>query len=79
MEEKHDYQLTCALHHLEVTTYNHYAAQLQDRLDKSFKLAQNKLKLSQKRQYDKKAWGSQFEIGDRVWLFNPSTPRTLSW
>lgn len=62
-------------------SYNHYATQLQDRLATSFKLAQNKLQLSQKRQadeYDKKAWGSQFKAGDRVWLFNPSTPRTLS-
>jgi hypothetical protein len=64
-----------------VTTYNHYTTQLKDRLGTSFKLAQNKLKLAQKRQaeeYDKKAWGSPFEVGDRVWLFNPSTPRTLS-
>jgi hypothetical protein len=41
-----------------VTTYNHYATQLKDRLGTSFKLAQNKLKLAQRRQaeeYDKKA------------------------
>ena len=62
-------------------TYNHYAIQLRDRLDTSFKLAQNKLQLSQKRQaeeYDKRAWGSPFIVGDRVWLFNSSTPCTLS-
>ena len=65
----------------ETTTGITYATQLKDRLDTSFKLAQNKLKLSQKRQteeYDKRAWGSPFKVGDRVWVFNPSTPSTLS-
>ena len=62
------------------TTYNQYTTRFQERLNDSFKLAQSKLQLSQKRQaeeYDKKAWGLPFKQNDRVWLFNPSTPRTL--
>ena len=64
-----------------ITSYNHYAFQHQDRLTTSFKLAQEELQLSQERkaeEYDKKAWGPPFKAGDRVWLFNPSTPHTLS-
>ena len=32
----------------------------------------------QAEEYDKRAWGSPFKVGEKVWLSNPSTPRTLS-
>ena len=44
-------------------------------------IARKKLQLSQKRQadeYDRKSWGTPYNQGDRVWLFNPSTPCGLS-
>ena len=43
--------------------------------------AREKLQLSQKRQadkYDSKAWGKPLNVGQKVWLFNPWTPRGLS-
>ena len=68
-------------HDQPAATYGEYAAQLQKRLDTSFQVARKKLQLSQKRQadeYDRKSWGTPYNQGDRVWLFNPSTPRGLS-
>lgn len=70
-------------HNQPVATYGEYTEQLQKRLDTSFQLVRKKLQLSQKRQadeYDRKVWGSpyMYKQGDRVWLFNPSTPRGLS-
>ena len=50
-------------------------------MDISFQIARRKLQLAQKRQadeYDRKAWGSPYNQGDRVWLLNPNTPRGLS-
>ena len=37
--------------------------------------------MSQRRQaskYNSKAWGKPLNVGDKVWLFNPRTPRGLS-
>ena len=68
-------------HDQSVTTYGEYTKQLQQKLDISFQIARRKLQLAQKRQadeYDRKAWGSPYNQGDRVWLLNPSTPRGLS-
>ena len=62
-------------------TYQEYTATLQTKLNDIFLQAREKLQLSQKSQADKynsKAWGKPFDIGDRVWLFNPRTPRGLS-
>ena len=61
--------------------YQEYTATLQSKLNDLFLQAREKLQLSQKRQADKynsKAWGKPFDVGDRVWLFNPRTPRGLS-
>ena len=63
------------------TTYQEYTATLQSKLNSLFLQAREKLQSSQKRQADKynsKAWGKPFDVGDKVWLFNPWTPRGLT-
>ena len=63
------------------TNYQEYTAVLQSKLHYLFLQAREKLQLSQRRQaskYNSKAWGKPLNVGDKVWLFNPRTPRGLS-
>lgn len=51
-----------------------YARQLQDRLDTAHEFARDQLRMAgarQKRNYDVRARGTQFEAGDLVWVHNP--------
>ncbi len=60
---------------------NEYVLGLQSRLEASYQLVRNRLKLSQKRQknhYDQRSRGNPFETGDLVWIHMPAVPRGKS-
>ena len=60
------------------TTYQVYTQNLQQKLNDLFAQARETLQSSQADKYNCKAWGKPLNIGERVWLFNPRTPRGLS-